>query len=313
MRIFTSWSQSVTRQCVRYCTGLAIAMLMLVGLTANAAAAEESVSSEWQYDFEVYFWLPNIYVTTASQDHITLTLGDLISNLKWLTMVDFGARKDKWSFGADAIYLKIGDHVEETTGGPFGRPETLDVNVSLKGFISTLHAGYQIAGNDKYQLDVIAGARYLDLKLAAIMNDLTGFRKHMKKLPWRTVMGFRNTYKLEIEKSEILGASKMSDRDLMQTQTAQKRAGAKTVRKVDYKKQELYDLWKLYYHKILNNDGTDLNKIVQALDHVDAEMGVKMQKIEFGDVAVVLDMSHSMRGSDERCNLRFLPRLILKF
>jgi hypothetical protein len=141
---------------------------------------------------------------------------------------------------------------------------------------------------------------YLDLKLAAIMKDLTGFRKHMKKLPWRTVMGFRNTYKLEIEKSEILGASKMSDRDLIQTQTAQKRSGAKTVRKVNYKKQDLYDLWKLYYHKLLNNDGDEMDKIVEALDYIDSEMGAKMQKLEFGDVAVVLDLSHSMRGSDQR-------------
>jgi hypothetical protein len=136
---------------------------------------------------------------------------------------------------------------------------------------------------------------YCALKETAIAGNVAVFKKHMKKLPWRTVMGFRNTYKLPIEKSEILGASKMSDRDLMQTQTAQKRAGAKTVRKVDYKKQELYDLWKLYYHKILNNDGTDLNKIVQALDYVDAEMGAKQQKIEFCDVAVVIYMSHTMR------------------
>jgi len=154
MSYLSKWSRMV---------GLAIAALLLFG--SASAAAQEKSSYQWQYDFELYFWLPNIYTTTASQDHITLTLGDLISNLKWLTMVDFGAQKNKWSFGADFIYLKIGDHVQETTGGPFGRPETLDVNVSLKGFISTLHAGYQIAGNDKYQLDVIAGARYLDLNL----------------------------------------------------------------------------------------------------------------------------------------------------
>jgi hypothetical protein len=143
--------------------GLAIAALLLFG-TASAAAQEKS-SDQWQYDFELYFWLPRIYTTTASQDHITLTLWDLISNLKWMTMVDFGARKNKWSFGADFIYLKIGDSAQKTTGGPFGRPETLDVDVSLKGFISTLSGGYQIAGNDKYQLDIIAGARYLDLEL----------------------------------------------------------------------------------------------------------------------------------------------------
>jgi hypothetical protein len=149
---------------------MAVLTLVLMAATSTAAlaadpTADETASSEWQYDFEVYFWLPNFYVTTAAQDHITVTLGDLISNLKWMTMVDFGARKDKWSFGADVIYLHIGDHKQETTGGLFGRPETLDVNVTLKGFISTLTGGYQIAGNDKYQLDVIAGARYLNLKL----------------------------------------------------------------------------------------------------------------------------------------------------
>lgn len=60
------------------------------------------------------FGMPNIHVTTASQDHITLTLGDLLSNLKWMTMLDFGARKDKWSFNADVIYLHIGDHIQDT-------------------------------------------------------------------------------------------------------------------------------------------------------------------------------------------------------
>jgi hypothetical protein len=142
---------------------LALYLFLLIG--AASVVAEEKSSEQWQYDFEIYGWLPNIYVTTASQDHITLTLGDLLSNLKWMTMVDFGARKDKWSFNADVIYLHIGDHIQETTGGPFGRPETLDVEVSLKGFISTLSAGYQIAGNDRYQLDIIAGARYLNLEL----------------------------------------------------------------------------------------------------------------------------------------------------
>jgi hypothetical protein len=137
---------------------------------------------------------------------------------------------------------------------------------------------------------------YYALKEAASTGNIPGFKKHMKKLPWRTVMGFRNSYKLTIEKSEILGASKMSDRDLIQTQSAQKRAGAKTVRKVNYKKQDLYDLWKLYYHKLLNNDGAEMDKIVEGIDYVDANT----EKMDFGDVAAVLDMSHSMRGSDER-------------
>jgi hypothetical protein len=137
---------------------------------------------------------------------------------------------------------------------------------------------------------------YLNLKLAAASGDVDDFKKHMKKLPWRTVIGFRNTYKLAIDLSEVMGKSKMSDKDKLQTQAAQKRSGAKTVRTVNYKKQDLYDLWKLFYHKLLNNDPDEMDKITEAIDENDK----KLPKIDFGEAAVVVDMSHSMRGSDER-------------
>ena len=137
---------------------------------------------------------------------------------------------------------------------------------------------------------------YLDLKQASIMGNPTAFKRIMKKLPWRTVIGFRNTYKLDIDKAEILGTSKMSDKDKMQTQTAQKRAGAKTVRKVNYERQDIYDLWKLLYNKVLNNDASELDKIREAID----TNHEKIEKMEFEDVAIVIDFSHSMRGSKER-------------
>ena len=137
---------------------------------------------------------------------------------------------------------------------------------------------------------------YLNLKLAAAAGDLDEFRKDMNKLPWRTVIGFRNTYKLNIDKSEILGKAKMSDKDRLQTQTAQKRSGVKKVRKVNYEKQDLYDLWKLMYHKALNNDSDDIDEIAAAIDSASE----KVEKLDFENVAVVLDVTHSMRGSDTR-------------
>ena len=137
---------------------------------------------------------------------------------------------------------------------------------------------------------------YLSLKYSAKIGDVDSFKNEMKKLPWRTVMGFRNTYKLPIEKSEILGDSKMSEKDKMQTQSAQKRSGVKTVREVNYEKQDLYSLWKLFYHKLLQTDSDQMDKITAAIDTVDK----KTPKIDFGETAIVVDMSHSMRGSDER-------------
>ncbi len=139
--------------------------------------------------------------------------------------------------------------------------------------------------------------QYLNLKLGAASGDLDLFRKSMKKLPWRTVIGFRNTYKLNIDKAEIMGEAKMSDKDKLQTQSAQKRAGSKVVRKVNYEKQDIYDLWKLYYHKLLNNDAGEMDKIAVAVDKIDG----KVEKLDFGEnVAIILDFSHSMRGSDQR-------------
>ena len=137
---------------------------------------------------------------------------------------------------------------------------------------------------------------YVDLKTAAESGDLDAFRRNMKKLPWRTVIGFRNTYKLNIDKAEIMGTAKMSDKDKLQTQAAQKRSGAKKVRKVNYERQDLYDLWKLFYHKLLNNDPDEIEKIASAIDTVSEGI----DKMDFTDVAMVLDFSHSMRGSDER-------------
>jgi hypothetical protein len=49
---------------------LTLSLFLLFG--AASAAAQEKSSDQWQYDFELYGWMPNIYVTTASQDHITL-------------------------------------------------------------------------------------------------------------------------------------------------------------------------------------------------------------------------------------------------
>lgn len=136
---------------------------------------------------------------------------------------------------------------------------------------------------------------YWNLKQAARAGNVDGFKKLMNKLPFRTVMGFRNTYKIPIDKADVMGKAQMSDREKLQTQAAVKRAGGKA-RKVNYEKQDLYDLWKLFYFKLLNNDAEDIEKISNAIDTVDS----KIEKIDFGKTAMVMDVSHSMRGSDER-------------
>jgi hypothetical protein len=154
-------------------TLLAVVLMAATSTAALAAdpAADEAASSEWQKTLEVYGWLPNIYITTATQDHITLTLGDLVSNLKFMAMADFAVQKNKWSMMADTIYMHIGDHGEKITGGPFGNPAEVDAQVGIRAFISTFGGGYQFAGNDRYELNVIGGARYIYLKVPIEVDD----------------------------------------------------------------------------------------------------------------------------------------------
>ena len=138
---------------------------LALAVSAPAMANDDATSSEWKKTFEVYGWLPNIYITTAEQDHITLTLGDLISNLKFLAMLDFGAQKDKWSMGADVIYMHIGGSGETIKSGPIGDPTDIDVSVSMRAVISTFGGGYQFFGDNRHELHGVFGARYLYIKL----------------------------------------------------------------------------------------------------------------------------------------------------
>jgi hypothetical protein len=137
--------------------------------------------------------------------------------------------------------------------------------------------------------------QYNQLKKAAEEGNIKNFTKLMKNMPLRTVVGFRNFYKLPVDLSKVYEESKMGERESIQLESAAKRSGAKKV-KIDYKKQDLYDLWKALYFKMMNGEYENLNEISEALAHVAANI----DKIDIGEVAIVLDASHSMFGSEQR-------------
>ncbi len=148
---------------------------------------------------------------------------------------------------------------------------------------------------------------YWTAKKAAQTGNLEEFKKLINKLPWRVCMGFKNTYKLDIDNSDIMGKGKMSDKEGLQMEAAVKRSGAKK-RAVNYDSQDLYDLWRILYFKAANDDTDNIDKISKAIENNIA----KLPKINFGDkCAVVLDASHSMIGSDERPMHPFLTALCI--
>lgn len=147
--------------------------------------------------------------------------------------------------------------------------------------------------------------RYWSLRKAAQEGNIDQFKALMKGMPTRTVMGFRNTYKLSIDKSEVYEQAKMGSREALQMEAAVKKSGATKVKEINYKNQDIYDLWKAFYFKLMNNDPENMDKIMDGLSH----QSDKADRIDIGECAVIIDASRSMIGSGERKLHPFLTSL----
>ncbi|RLF58377.1 MAG: hypothetical protein DRN27_05565, partial [Thermoplasmata archaeon] len=147
--------------------------------------------------------------------------------------------------------------------------------------------------------------RYWDLRTAAQDGNVKRFKKLMKGMPNRTVMGFRNTYKVNIKISEIYEQAKMGDREALQMESAVKRSGATKSKTINYKNQDIYDLWKAFYFKLFNGDSVNIEKIMEGIEY----QSQKLNHIDIGECVVIIDASRSMMGSNERKMHPFLTSL----
>lgn len=120
---------------------------------------EVVVNDSWKYGAGIYVWGTGVKGETANGDPIDMSFSDLVSDLDFTFMGTFGARKDKWTFGADVIYLKISDKPNTPLGGPL-----VLTKVQLKNWVITPTVAYRVMESEKLDLDVVVGARYLNME-----------------------------------------------------------------------------------------------------------------------------------------------------
>lgn len=137
---------------------------LLIAGSGPAAAVDSAPSDQWQYGLEAYFWGPSLDLTTTTGDSIDLSLGDLLDDLEMLFFGVGEARKGKWSLFADLIYFDI-EQDERSTTTIIRRTIETEVDVELKAWVATLAGGYTVVKTDKFMLDVLAGARYVNLEV----------------------------------------------------------------------------------------------------------------------------------------------------
>lgn len=137
--------------------------LSLASLNATAA------DNDWHYGATLYLWGAGIQGETVGGADIDVGFDTLISNLNMAFMGAFEARQAHWSFLADVIYLNVGVDDGGTVPVRLQSGETVGVNikagVETKGWVLNLLGAYTVLANEQASLDVLAGARYLDLEV----------------------------------------------------------------------------------------------------------------------------------------------------
>jgi hypothetical protein len=148
------------------------ALSLATAIPVTAAAA--SGSDQWEYSADIYMWGAAIDATTQTGGDIDMSFNDILKDLDMTFMGGFGARKGKLSLLVDAVYLDIsqsdgGSETIPILGGAVNVTRTVDTDITMKSWITTFGAGYNVVDNDRATLDLIGGARYfwidVDVKL----------------------------------------------------------------------------------------------------------------------------------------------------
>lgn len=161
--------------------------------------------------------------------------------------------------------------------------------------------------NNSYFNGSIEGMNFPLVRVYTALRQLAqskdpAFLEYAKKsrLPYEVILGFRNTYKLDVFLKDILESGTKSKKQRIQMQSAAEREGAEVA--VDYDSADILDLWKMLYHKITTDDSKDGVEVIRAI----GKKADEKINIDLGKVVVLVDASHSMRGSDQRSMHPFL-------
>ena len=146
--------------------------LALAGL-APVAAQAETADDAWQYQAAIYLWVPTIggetsFPAGSGGSSINITGEDVLNALDMAFMGNLSAKNGKWGLWTDLVY---GDFSADKSGSrdfTIGNtPIPGNVNANLKyeltTWIWTVAGTYELVKKQNYTLDLLAGARYLDV------------------------------------------------------------------------------------------------------------------------------------------------------
>ena len=146
-----------------------VAAGLVAGLCLNTTPllAGEANPGGWEFGGEIYIWGAEINSTTPGGTSISLPFDTILDNLDMTFMGVFAARKDKWTFATDLVYMDL-SHSKD-----FSLPEhdvTGRAKAELTSWIITPTVGYNVMDEGKVRVDVLGGLRYVDIEAKLNLN-----------------------------------------------------------------------------------------------------------------------------------------------
>ena len=153
-------------------TASRLAILTLAGALPFAAQAQSS-SADWKFGAYVYGWFPAIggttsFPTTGSGPNIDVSSQDVLDALKFAFMGSFEAKKGQWGFWSDLVYADLGGSKSgfrqfQSDRLPVPVDLSADLKLDIKAWLWTVAGSYNLVAKPDFNLDVVAGARLLDM------------------------------------------------------------------------------------------------------------------------------------------------------
>ena len=169
-------------KCIKVTPLAAAILILLMFCCVNTVAAQGTavIADTWQSEITIYGWLPSIdgelkySLPGTGGGSTSIDASDILDDLNFVFMGIYEGRFNKWSFGADIIYMDVSGSnnttISVSPGPGSGVPVSVYGGLGLKTWVFNGVVGYDVMQTDKARLAVIGGVRYLKLDADA---DLT--------------------------------------------------------------------------------------------------------------------------------------------
>lgn len=146
---------------VRRLPAALVTLCSAVFCMGTPTAFAQSQGDDWQWRATVYAWLPSVSGSTILDlgGGSTITTDQILDALDFAFMGQVDVRKGRWGAFTDYIHL---DFSEDMTFNPL-LDVTLESDMRLKGSSVTLVGTYAAIDKPGYQMQLLGGARYLNL------------------------------------------------------------------------------------------------------------------------------------------------------